>query len=56
MASIAYRAAVFALYQFSLVAAIALLPIALVLGRAGVELPLHHPVERLGTAYERTVN
>lgn len=52
MASRLYRGAVFALYQLSLLLAIALLPVALVARRAGVTLPIHRAVDRLGEAYE----
>ena len=48
-----YRAFVFALYQFSIVLGITLLPVALVAKRAGVPVPLGRLVERLGRAYER---
>jgi len=47
-----YRACVFALYQFSIVLGIALLPVALVARQAGVPVPLGRLVERLGRAYE----
>lgn len=52
MESQAYRAVVFALYQFSIVLGITLLPVALVARRAGVPLPVGRLVERLGEAYE----
>ena len=48
-----YRASVFALYQFSIVLGITLLPVAIVANRAGVPLPVGRLVERLGAAYER---
>jgi hypothetical protein len=48
-----YRAFVFALYQFSIVLGITLLPVALVAKRAGVPFPLGRLVERLGETYER---
>ena len=48
-----YRASVFALYQFSIVLGITLLPVALVANRAGLPLPVGRLVERLGEAYER---
>ncbi|MFB6172230.1 MAG: hypothetical protein ABEJ23_06830 [Haloarculaceae archaeon] len=53
MASLTLRATLFALYQLSIVVGIALLPLALVARQAGVPLPIHRVVERLGTAYER---
>jgi hypothetical protein len=53
MASSLYRASVFALYQFSIVVGIALMPLALVANRAGLPLPVGRLVERLGEAYER---
>jgi len=46
-----YRGLVFALYQFSLLLGIVLLPVALVLGRMGVPLPIHKAVLRLENAY-----
>ena len=45
------RAALFALYQFSIALGILLMPAALILGRAGVTLPIHRIVERLDEAY-----
>jgi hypothetical protein len=53
MASLPYRLGVFALYQFSIIAGIALFPLALLARRAGVSLPLHRVIRRLGDAYER---
>jgi hypothetical protein len=52
MASTAYRAGVFALYQLSIVFGIALLPVALLVRRVGVSLPLGRVIDRLGAAYE----
>jgi hypothetical protein len=49
-----YRALLFVLYQLSLLAGIAFLPVAIVARRAGIELPLHRAVIRLADAYERT--
>ncbi len=46
------RTALFALYQASVVLGILLLPVALVMARAGVALPLHRVVDSLGDAYE----
>lgn len=54
MASLALRATLFVLYQLSIVLGIALLPVALAVRRAGVPLPIHRVVERLGDAYERS--
>lgn len=48
----AYRAALFALYQFSIAVGIVLLPLALATSRVGLTLPVHRMVERLGSAYE----
>jgi hypothetical protein len=53
MATRLYRASVFALYQFSIVLGIALLPVALVANRAGISLPIGRLVERFETAYRR---
>ena len=52
MAPTVYRATVFALYQFSLLLGIVLLPVALVTRRVGVTLPIHRVIDRLGAAYE----
>ncbi|MFB6297180.1 MAG: hypothetical protein ABEH56_01525 [Salinirussus sp.] len=46
-----HRAILFALYQLSLFAGIALLPVAVVARQAGLELPVHRVVSRLGEAY-----
>ena len=54
MASQVYRASVFALYQFSIVLGIALLPVAILARQVGVRLPLGELVDRLGAAYEAT--
>ena len=51
-----YRASLFVLYQLSLVVAIVLLPIALLARQAGVRLPIHRPVDRLGKAYDRAAD
>jgi hypothetical protein len=47
-----HRATVFMLYQLSLLTGIVMLPMALAMRKAGVELPLHRVIERVGTAYE----
>ena len=46
------RTSLFALYQTSIVLGIALLPVALLARRVGVQLPVGELVDRLGTAYE----
>jgi len=48
----AYRAALFALYQLSIAAGIALLPLALAVRRVGLTLPVHRLVAGLGSKYE----
>lgn len=45
------RAVLFAVYQLSIAIGILLMPVALLLGRAGVTLPIHRVVERLDRAY-----
>jgi hypothetical protein len=52
MASSLYRGAVFALYQFSVLLGIMLLPVALAARQVGVTLPVHKVIDRLGAAYE----
>jgi hypothetical protein len=47
------RVTLFALYQLTLLAGIALLPLALVTRRAGIELPLDRAVTRTKDAYEQ---
>jgi hypothetical protein len=49
-----YRATLLVLYQLTLIAGIALMPVALVTDRLGFRLPIHRLVRRLGDAYERT--
>jgi hypothetical protein len=51
MISILERAALYALYQASIALGILLMPVALVLGRVGITLPIHRVVERLDEAY-----
>ncbi|ELZ98859.1 hypothetical protein C440_00845 [Haloferax mucosum ATCC BAA-1512] len=46
----------FAVYQLSVAAGIALLPIALAARRMGVTLPVQRLVETTGTAYERAAS
>jgi hypothetical protein len=48
-----YRATLLVLYQITLIAGIALLPLAMVTERLGLRLPIHRAVRRLGDAYER---
>jgi hypothetical protein len=49
-----HTAFLFALYQLSVVLGIVLLPVALVARRAGVMVPIHRVIDRLGEAYERS--
>jgi hypothetical protein len=49
-----YRATLFALYQLTLVAGIALLPLALVVSRLGIELPIDRAVLGLKERYEQS--
>ena len=51
MIDVFQRATLFVLYQTSVVAAIALLPVALLARRGGVTIPLDRVVDRLGRAY-----
>lgn len=46
------RATLFALYQLSIAAGIAFLPLAVLANRGGVHIPLHRMIERFGRAYE----
>ncbi|WP_436928853.1 hypothetical protein [Halosimplex halobium] len=46
------RAAVFAVYQLTLFAGILLMPLALVMRKAGVTLPVHRAVDRVNETYE----
>lgn len=48
-----HTATLFALYQLSVLLGIVLLPVALVARRAGVMLPIHRVIDRLGSAYDR---
>ncbi len=45
------RGVLYTLYQLSIALGILLLPVALLLGRAGITLPVHRIVERLEEAY-----
>lgn len=49
----AYRAILFALYQFSIAVGIALLPLAVAVSRIGFTVPIHRLVEGIETRYER---
>jgi hypothetical protein len=53
MAPTLYRAALFVLYQFSIVVGIAFMPVALVARKAGIPVPIGRLLSRIGTAYER---
>jgi hypothetical protein len=50
-----YRATLFAMYQTSVALGLLLLPIAIVLRRTGLTLPVHRLVSGLGRAYEDAV-
>lgn len=52
MESRLYRATLLALYQFTLLIGVAMLPVALIVRRVGLSLPVHRLVTRLGEAYE----
>lgn len=47
-----YHATVFALYQLTLAAGIALLPLALAVRKLGISIPAHRVVEPLASASE----
>lgn len=51
-----YRTTLFALYQLTLLAGIALMPLALVARQVGLPLPVHRLVTRLGDAYDSTTD
>jgi len=53
MAPRPYATVLFVLYQLSLLAGIALLPLAVLTRQVGVDLPAHRLVRRLGEAYDR---
>ncbi|USZ68842.1 hypothetical protein NGM10_03680 [Halorussus salilacus] len=46
------RATLFALYQLSVAISICLLPLAVAAKQAGIPLPVHRVVNRLGRAYD----
>lgn len=48
-----YRATLLVLYQLTLLVGIAMMPLAMAVRKAGVTLPVHRPIERLGDAYDR---
>jgi len=50
------RLTVFALYQFTVLLGILLLPVALAARRLGIQLPVGELIERLDSAYDRTAN
>ena len=54
MASRLTTAALFALYQLSLLAGIVLMPVALMTQRLGVRLPIDRAVATLNDAYEQS--
>jgi len=54
MASRLYTATLFALYQFTLLAGIVLMPVALVTKRLGIRLPIDRAVATLNDAYEQS--
>lgn len=50
------RAAVFVLYQLSLLTGIVLLPMAVAMSRVGIELPVHRVVDRFNRAYDHAAS
>jgi hypothetical protein len=52
MIETAYRGTLLALYQFSILLGILLLPVALVARQAGLRMPMDRVIERLDEAYE----
>lgn len=48
------RPILFGAYQLSLLIGIVLLPLALLMGRLGLTLPVHRLIETLSRAYDRT--
>lgn len=52
MSDLPQRAALFALYQLTIIAGIVLMPIALLARRGGITLPVGRLVAGLGRAYE----
>lgn len=47
-----YRATLYTLYQLSLGVGIALMPLAMLSNKAGIQLPVHRVVQTLRTAYD----
>lgn len=47
------RALLFGAYQFTIAIGIVLLPLAILVGRLGITLPIHRLVRAVGDAYER---
>jgi len=56
MAARLHTAAIFALYQLTLLAGIVLLPVAMVTERFGLRLPIDRAVDGLNEAYEQSRN
>lgn len=54
MTTRAHRAAMFTLYQLTILLGILLMPIALLTRQAGVSFPIHRVIGRMEAAYERT--
>lgn len=52
MIETAYRGTLLALYQFSILLGILLLPVALAARQAGLRMPMDRVIERLDEAYE----
>lgn len=52
MIDLLHRATLFALYQFTVIAGIVLLPLAVLARHGGITLPLDRVIHRLGRAYE----
>ncbi len=50
------RALLFGAYQLTIALGLVLLPLALLMGRFGITLPMHRLVKTLGDAYERRQN
>jgi len=55
MTTRAHRAAMFALYQLTILFGILVMPIALLTRQAGVSVPVHRIIGRMEAAYERTL-
>jgi hypothetical protein len=48
-----YRATLLVLYQLTLLAGIVLMPVAMAARRAGLRLPIHRAVRRVGEQYDQ---